>query len=314
MPSFVTAADASLDAFLAVSAGSPYQAQLQDYLSSLVRQESTKPEWCVLGLEAGEPVARVALWTPAGQTVPTDTVLIETDWTEEGLSSGHAVLTRVHELASALGADALGHSVDSPPVAPQYQEHEEARVRLLEDSGYRLLRDGLRWRHSPSSTQRVRPERSLAFRSSSEVGEEGFVAAIAATYAGTRDSWLSQNIAEHGLLEAARADFLDAQALDYAPDWWELAYTEDGELAGVIMAAKSPSTAVVYYVGVVPEQRGRGLATQLVRRGTERLVDSGAEEIRGDCDRDNLGIVKAFERAGYEQFARRRTYQRALTV
>ena len=60
------------------------------------------------------------------------------------------------------------------------------------------------------------------------------------------------------------------------------------------------------------EHRGRGVAMLLVRRGTERLVEDGATEIRGDCDRDNVGMVKGFERAGYEQFARRRTYQRSI--
>jgi ribosomal protein S18 acetylase RimI-like enzyme len=79
-----------------------------------------------------------------------------------------------------------------------------------------------------------------------------------------------------------------------------------------MMAARNPSAAVIAYVGVVPEQRGRGLAQQLVRRGTELLVESGAAEIRGDCDRDNVGMVKAFERARYDQFARRRTYHRAI--
>jgi ribosomal protein S18 acetylase RimI-like enzyme len=69
---------------------------------------------------------------------------------------------------------------------------------------------------------------------------------------------------------------------------------------------------VIWYVGVVPEARGRGLATELVRRGTERLLAARAEEIRGDCDRDNGGMVKGFERAGYEQFARRRSYRLEL--
>jgi ribosomal protein S18 acetylase RimI-like enzyme len=80
------------------------------------------------------------------------------------------------------------------------------------------------------------------------------------------------------------------------------------------MAARNPSTAVIGYVGVVPEQRGRGLAQQLVRRGMEVLLESGADEVRGDCDRNNVGMVKGFLRAGYEQFAGRRTYHRAITA
>jgi RimJ/RimL family protein N-acetyltransferase len=112
---------------------------------------------------------------------------------------------------------------------------------------------------------------------------------------------------------AARSDFRGLQGMEYRPEWWELAYEEGGALAGVIMAARNPSAAVIAYVGVVPEQRRRGLAPELVRRGTERLLESGADEIRGDCDRDSIGMVKAFERAGYEQFARRRKYQRSVS-
>ena len=70
---------------------------------------------------------------------------------------------------------------------------------------------------------------------------------------------------------------------------------------------------MIAYVGVVPAQRGRGLAVQLVQRGTDRLVAAGADEIRGDCDRDNVAMVKAFRRAGFDETGRRRSYRRALT-
>jgi ribosomal protein S18 acetylase RimI-like enzyme len=312
MLSFVTAEDASMDAFLSVSEGSQYQEQLREYAESLLQGRYTKPEWCLLGLEAGKPVARAALWALPGQAVPTDIVLIEADWSDKDLSSGQALMTQVHGVARGLGAHALTHHVDSPPGAPQYQENEEARIRLLEESGFELLRDGLRWRYSGASAQEASPARALAFRALPDVGEDAFVDALASTYQGTRDSWITRSIEEHGTHGAARADFLDYQGMEHLPEWWELAYTDDGALAGVIMVARNPSSAVIAFVGVVPEQRGRGLAQQLVRRGTEQLLESGTDEIRGDCDLDNAGMVKAFERAGYEQFARRRSYQRAI--
>jgi ribosomal protein S18 acetylase RimI-like enzyme len=100
--------------------------------------------------------------------------------------------------------------------------------------------------------------------------------------------------------------------MDYRPNWWELAYTQEGARAGVVMPARNPGSAVIAYVGVVPEQRGQGFAPQLVRRGTQQLVAAGDTEIRGDCDRDNVAMVKAFQRAGYNEIARRRSYLRAL--
>jgi ribosomal protein S18 acetylase RimI-like enzyme len=120
------------------------------------------------------------------------------------------------------------------------------------------------WTYGGASAREGRPADSLVLRSLEEVGDDAFVAAMAATYEGTRDSWVTRSIDERGTLGAARADFGDYQALQHVPDWWELAYTEDGALADVIMAARNPSTAVIAYVGVVPEQRGRGLARALV--------------------------------------------------
>lgn len=309
---FATAEEASLDDFLSVSAESPYQPRLQEYLDSLLRQGCTKPTWCVVGLDGGVPVARAALWALPDQEVPTDLVLIHADWVDEELAAAQALLARVHELAASLGADGLSHSVDSPPAAPQYQEDEEARIRLLENAGYHLLRDGLRWRFSPGASRRAEAAPSLAFRALPDIGDDAFVEAIASTYQGTRDTWIAHEIEQRGLLGAARADFDENQELEHLPEWWQLAYTEDGALAGVIMAARNPGSAVIAYVGVVPEQRGRGLGQHLVRRGTELLVASGADEIRGDCDRDNVGMVKAFQRAGYDEFARRRTYRYGL--
>jgi RimJ/RimL family protein N-acetyltransferase len=309
---FATPTGASMEAFLSVSAASRYQAELEAYVDSLVRQGHTRPGWCLIGLKAGVPVARAALWAPPGESAPTDVVLIEVDWSEEDLATGQAFLEAVHELASDLGAEVLCHSVDGPAGSPQYQENEEARVRLMASAGYELLRDGLRWRYAGSSRAEL-PAASLDFRSLPEVGEGAFVEAFAASYEGTRDAWINRTIRERGALGAAQADFVGYQGMEHLPEWWELAYTEDGRLAGLVMPARNPSVAVIAYVGVVPEQRGQGLAAHLVRRGTAQLQAGGADEIRGDCDRDNLAMAKAFERAGYERFARRRAYRRALS-
>jgi ribosomal protein S18 acetylase RimI-like enzyme len=309
---FTNAEQASVEAFLRVSAGSPHQSELEEYLHGLLRQRCTRLEWCLIALEAAKPIARAALWAPPGHEMPTDFVLIETDWSADDLGAAPALLAHLHERAAALGADALAHVVDSPPVAPQYQAHEDARIRLLEDAGYELLRDGLRWRRSPAEPEAAQEASPLTFRPLPDVGEAAFVEAIAATLVGTADSALLDDIRGQGESGAARQYYDDMQVLTYEPEWWELGFTADGALAGVTMAGRNPTSAVIAYIGVVPEQRGRGFAAQLVERGTMHLARSGADEIRGDCDRDNPAMVKAFERAGYEQFARRRAFRRSL--
>jgi RimJ/RimL family protein N-acetyltransferase len=267
------------------------------YLDILVEQRCTRPEWWVR-----EGDSHAALWSLPGGEVPSHIVLIETDW--DAPEGGPALMARVHDLAASLGATALGHTLDEPSVPPQYQEHPEARVALLEASGYELVRDGLRWLRSGP----VPPAPSaLAFRTIDEVGDDAFADAIAATFDGTPDAELQLEVQQHGVRDAAVRYLADIRALEHRRDWWELGYTAEGDVAGVIMGARNPTSAVIGYVGVVPAQRGHGFATQLVRRGGERLA---ADEIRGDCDRDNVAMARAFARAGYQQFARRRSFRR----
>src|SRR5262245_57936989 len=202
MLSFSTAEASSIDAFLSVSAASPYQRNLREYAHRLLHQRCTRPEWCVLGSDANVPVARAALWAVPNEPTPSDVVLIDGDWHERGLASVTTVLQRVHELAAALGADELQHHVDSPPGPPQYQEHAPDRIKLLTDSGYELQRDGLRWLYTSSTGAGPTAEGSPVFRGLPEVGEEAFLATFAATYEGTRDSILDRHVREHGLHRA----------------------------------------------------------------------------------------------------------------
>lgn len=235
---FATATEVSLDGFLAVSEPSPYQPELREYLGALLHQQCTKPDWCVVGFNDETPVARAAFWAVPNEAVPTDVVLIAADWSDPDLFEAQALLAHMHKLAGTLGAGALQHHIDGPPGPPQYQENESARVQLMTEAGYNLLRDGLRWLRTRSAAHDTHPEPSLSFRNLAEVGEDAFVVALAATYEGTVDSMLTRHIQEHGLLGAAQSDFRDYQEMEYLPDWWELAYTEDDVLAGVYACTK----------------------------------------------------------------------------
>jgi ribosomal protein S18 acetylase RimI-like enzyme len=301
-----------METFLSVGAGSSHDAAIQEYVEQLIARECTRPEWCVAGMNGESAVGRAAFWATPGGPVPTDLVVIETDWSDAELTSGRALLEAMHERARGLGAGQLTHHVDEPAGPPQYQENPDARVHLLEAAGYELVRDGLRWIYSSSSPAAPVVAGPLVYRALPEVGDDAFLEAFTATHEGTRDAWLRREIEELGLQAATRAEYDAYREMDYAPEWWELAYARDGELAGAIMGARNPTSAVIGHVGVLPAQRGRGFAAELVRRGTEVLLRSGADEIRADCDSDNVPMVKAFQRAGYEQIARRRSFQLEL--
>jgi ribosomal protein S18 acetylase RimI-like enzyme len=70
---------------------------------------------------------------------------------------------------------------------------------------------------------------------------------------------------------------------------------------------------VIAYVGVVPEQRGRGYVDDLLAQAVATLTASGAEVVRADSDIANVPMANAFRRAGFEQFMSRAEYMLTAT-
>jgi ribosomal protein S18 acetylase RimI-like enzyme len=236
---------------------------------------------------------------------PLDLVLLDVPW--EDTSTGVCLLEDVLERARSFGAREIGHVLDAPPMRPQWQDSPDRRAGLLERAGFVLRRETSRfeWR---SEVGLPAVARRLDFRALDEVGEEAFVGAIERVSEGTLDREIQAERDELGPAEAARRFFELERKLEYEPAWCLLAYAPDGGLAGLVMPARNPTSAVINFIGVVPEYRGSGYVDDLLAEGTAALHAAGAECVRADTDTRNLPMAAAFRRAGYEEFAKRREY------
>jgi ribosomal protein S18 acetylase RimI-like enzyme len=309
-----TARADELDLF--VEAGGPpeHRREVKRYVEDMFAAGSMRPEWCFVLEDGGRAVGRVALWTLPKSEEPLDAVLLDVPWEEEGqhLETGERLLVDVLEEAGSLGAGEIGHVLDVPPMWPQFQRHTEERAKLLGQAGFEPKRETVRfeWRQG---TVPEAPGR-LEFRALEEVGEEGFVDAVARVTEGTLDRDMQKERERQGPWKAAWEFFEEEQAMDYEPGWWELAYAKsDGDLVGLIMPAKNPTSPVIDYVGVVPERRGEGYVDDLLARGAATLLSADAGQIRADVDVANRPMADAFWRAGYVEFARRREYAADLS-
>ncbi|WP_055599218.1 GNAT family N-acetyltransferase [Streptomyces aureus] len=296
------------------------------YLAQLLDSTCTRPEWCLVAEDDdGRLTGSVVLWTMPGHDVPLALVLFEAP--EDAPETAAALLDAAAVRARELGATELEHVVDSPAQAPQFQRNPEHRGELLRASGYAVIRDGRRFSlRAPAAngTGDAGPEASgapdglpaddprLTFRSLAELGPEPFVAVLAELLAETADARLAADVRQHGARRAAELLFEETAELKHEPAWWELGYDADGTVAVISLPAENPSVPVIGFVGVAPAHRGKGYATSVVIRGTRVLVGAGATEIRGDCDAANVAMAKAFERAGYVNFADRLEFARVL--
>jgi ribosomal protein S18 acetylase RimI-like enzyme len=296
---------AQLDRFVEAGGAANHREEVRQYVRSMFDLGSMRPEWCFVIEEGGRSLGRAALWTLPGMGEPLALVLFDVPW--EDLSVGMTLLREVLARARALGAKEIEHVLDAPPMWPQWQDSPDERVALLERMGFVMRRETRRFEWRRENGLPAVPRR-LDFRALDEVGEEVFVEAIERVSEGTLDREIQDERDELGPAGAARRFFEMERKLEYDPAWCRLAYGPDGGLVGLVMPARNPTSAVINYIGVVPEHRGRGYVDDLLAEGTASLNADGADSIRADTDTRNAPMAAAFERAGYAEFARRREY------
>ena len=302
-----------IDLFVEAAGQPDHRKETEQYLESMFAAGSMRPEWCfVIQEEEGRSVGRVAFWTLPGTEKPFALVLLDVPWEGDHAGVGTRLLGDVLDEARRLGAEEIEHVLDTPPMRPQFQHLPEKRVEVLEGAGFAFRRetDRFHWRgEKPPSVPG-----KLSFRTLEEVGEDAFVDAMRRISEGTLDREIRRERERLGPKAAARDFFEDARRVKHEPSWWRLAYDgPGGDLAGLVMPAEPPGFLTVFYVGVVPEMRGRGYVDDLLAAGTVTLLDArtpgGAEKpLRADTDVANAPMAAAFGRAGWARFAGRREY------
>ena len=304
-----------IDLFVDAAVRPDHREDVNRYLESMFATGSMRPEWCFVAEDrGGASMGRVAFWTLPGMEKPFALVLLDVPWEGDYAGVGARLLGDVLDEARRLGADEIEHVIDAPPMRPQFQHHPEKRVGLLEGAGFAPRRetDRFHWQGEEAPTVPGR----LRFRTLEEVGEGAFVDAMEKVSKGTLDREIREERERLGPQGAARDFFEDARRVEHDPSWWRLAY-EGGDLVGLVMPAEPPGFLTLFYVGVVPEMRGRGYVDDLLAAGTVTLLGAraqGGKPLRADTDVANAPMAAAFRRAGWTRFAGRREYVVDLTA
>ncbi|MEV0383590.1 GNAT family N-acetyltransferase [Nonomuraea sp. NPDC050643] len=159
----------------------------------------------------------------------------------------------------------------------------------------------LRYAWTSAEAEVPEPSERLVFRGDDD--DEAFVAAFARVAAGSLDFHTRQALTTMDPMTQARQDVSDYRLLEGDREWWRLAYDEGGDLVGVALPSANNAGPVVGYLGVVPERRGQGYADDLLGEITRFHAARGAQRIVADTDAENVPMARAFERAGYRNFA-----------
>jgi RimJ/RimL family protein N-acetyltransferase len=125
----------------------------------------------------------------------------------------------------------------------------------------------------------------------------------------TRTDRETDAVKELATLEAR----LVRDGLFFPEDWVVLRI--DGVPAGLVLPAfldDKKDGGTLFYVGVVPEFRGRGLGAVLTRRGVETMLARGVTRYADSCNVENAPMRRIFERLGCSRVTTRHFFDRQL--
>ncbi|MFH8475112.1 GNAT family N-acetyltransferase [Streptomyces sp. NPDC018000] len=253
------------------------------------RRTQFRPDWKRIVLRDGEAVARGAWWGG-----PDDSEPVNINWFDvaEGEEEAGAELLRSAPWQVELEINLPGGWRDKPDL----RAGAETRFAAARAAGYELLVERFLYRWTP---ERGLPERPGRLRFSAEPDDTVFFDALRRIHSATLDAHALRAIEEGGLDQAAQEELDFFHWCPSPREWWQIAHTPEGDLAGIHIPAHNPSGPTIGFIGVVPEQRGHGYAYDLLAECTHLLVEQGAEFINGATDQANFPMAANFAKAGF---------------
>ncbi|MBT2419185.1 GNAT family N-acetyltransferase [Streptomyces sp. ISL-22] len=253
------------------------------------RKVRYRPDWKRVALRDGRVVARAAWWGG-----PDDSEPLLAEWFDvaDGEEAAGAELLRTAPWRVGLEINLPAGWRDDPV----QRAAAEARYAAARAAGFTLFVERIVYRWTPQCTLPARPRR-LEF--APEPDDKVFLDALRRIHSVTLDAHARKAIAVGGLDQAAQ------EAVDFfnwcpSPrEWWQVARTREGELAGIHIPAHNPQGPCIGFIGVLPEHRGHGYAHDLLAECTHFLVEQGAEFIAAATDQANATMAAHFAKAGY---------------
>ncbi|MER6512929.1 GNAT family N-acetyltransferase [Nonomuraea sp. NPDC001636] len=269
-------------------------------LLSFLESGNYRHAWIWVAEESGEIMARAVWWgsPDAGKPLALDCLYVHPS-VDDPVGLAADLLAHAH----AAYDDKPAYHVfvsngwrDDPKTAAAiaWRRTAAGRAGLTEEL------ERLRYEWTPD-VEVPKPSGRLEFRG--EDDDEVFVEAFRRVAVGTLDHHTRQALLTMDPVAQAREDVAGYRSMPGDRSWWRLAYLEDGDLVGVALPSANSGGPVVGYLGVVPEHRGRGYVDDLLGEITRSHAERGAQRIVADTDAGNVSMARAFERAGYRNFA-----------
>jgi hypothetical protein len=260
-------------------------------LSRLLACSCTKPEWIALGSAAGTLAAALVLAAPSEFNLPLEIIRLH-GGLEERVGSLH-LFQMAFEKARALGARELyctipENSMDEVLISQMCFRRWRKVVRF-EAAG--PINSGMRSYRSAEAAGFARAELVALVEKASDHSADWQIEFFRRQLGGIGDAeWTLQMM----------------ESTSYDPRWWRVAVGRDGQMLGIILPALVFGELMVGFMGVVPNFRGRSVASFLLAESWSVMKLQGHSTLCAEADERNLAMHRALTKS---QFSHRWTKQ-----
>ncbi len=301
---FRSTTEADLDRVLACTVTEPISWIPADRYRAELAERQYRPEWTWIAEDSDQILARALWWgLPSSEhPVALDCVYVH-DSVSDRIGLAARLLAAGHDAFRAQGTPKLPQYDlnlpngwrDDPAVSAAVGWRRTAAAR----AGLSGALERLRYKWTPDAGL---PDPSGRLTFVPEPDDEVFLSALRRIAVGSLDDTTRKNVAAFGAEQQAREEMNLYRNMPGEREWWRLAFTADGRLAGLAMPNRNPYGPVVGYLGVVPELRGHRYIDDILAEITRFHAANGAQQITDTTDITNLPMAAAFERAGYHNY------------
>ena len=241
-------------------------------LSSLLEFSCTKPEWILLGFAAGTLAAALVLAAPSEFNLPLEIIRLH-GGLDERIDSLRLFQLAI-EKAEALGVRELyctipEDSMDAVFIA-KLRFCRWRKVVRFESAGPIDPRVGS---HRSTEAHRFpRPELVALIEKASDHSADSQIESYRGQLGGSRDAdWTLEMM----------------ESTNYDPRWWRVAVGPDGQMLGIILPALVFGELMVGFLGVIPDYRGRSIASFLLAEAWSVMKLQGFSILCAEADERN---------------------------
>ena len=267
-------------------------------LSGLLEFSCTRPEWIVLGFADGALAGTLALATHTKFGVPLELFSFSI------VNKSRSPLWMIHcaiEKAWSLGSRELFYTVSE----------DFAEAGIISDAGFRRWRKVLRLASAEPADSAVPGYQSAETR---HLERAGIIALIEQTSRMSADSQIEFYRRRLGSKLDAEMTLEIMELTDYDPGWWRIALGPSGSPVGIVLPVLEFGEPAIGFMGVLPEYRGRKIASFLLTEAWTRMKPSGCSLLYADVDQQNVSMQRALTASGFTLQYRRQEWRLALSA